>query len=112
MEKLSKEELVLLEMSVEKILIFLHRIHMKEKPYFLKHIENMKNNMEICFILDFDGWEQLEGLLKRDWKAANHEITGIPGFIIQAETRERKSELDCKFIELISEVECFFAHSF
>ena len=51
----------------------------------------------------------MEQILVRDWSAANHAMLGIPGFDFAAESAAEKAELDCRFIELLANIETFFA---
>ena len=46
--------------------------------------------------------------LIRDWSAANHVLIGIPGFDFAAKSAAEKAELDCRFIELLANIENFF----
>ncbi|MGC4017930.1 MAG: hypothetical protein QM793_00945 [Muricomes sp.] len=105
MRSLEKEELVPLGKCVEELLQFVHGLHMEETPYFYRLVQNMKYNLEICFLVRYDGWEQMEQILKRDWKGANHMLLGIPKFDIQADTPKKKAELNCKFLDLITNIE-------
>jgi hypothetical protein len=105
MRSLEREELVPLKRCLVDLLDFVKELPVEEIPYFYKCIENMKHNLEICFLVQYEGWEQMEWILKRDWKAANHILLGIPEFDINAESPEEKVRLDCRFLELISNIE-------
>ena len=65
----------------------------------------MYNNLEICVLVQYEGWERIESLLIRDWSAANQTLIGIPDFDIAQDDPEVKEVLVCRFIELISGVE-------
>ena len=60
-------------------------------------------------LLYTSGWEQMEQILIRDWSAANHVLIGIPGFDFAAKSAAEKAELDCRFIELLANIETFLA---
>mgnify|MGYP000987232924 FL=1 len=102
MDGLYKSELVPLRKCLEE---FIQGLKVEEIPYFYRFIENMKYNLEICCLVQYEGWEQLEKILKRDWKAANHMLLGIPGFDIHADNPDKRDELNCRFLELVSNVE-------
>lgn len=104
MGNLMREDLEPLKKRLQELSEFLYALHVEELPYFHRFIENMKNNLEICFLVQYDGWEDLEHILRRDWNAANNVLTGIPDFVIWVENQERRAELNCQFIELIADV--------
>ena len=105
MKSLAKEELVPLTKCLDELLSFIRGLQVEEIPYFYRFLENMRYNLEICFLVQYEGWEQIEQILRRDWKAANHMLIGIPGFSICADSAFRKAELECRFIELIANIE-------
>lgn len=105
MKSLEREELVPLRRCLEELLEFIQGLQVEEIPYFYKSVENMKHNLEICFLVKYEGWEQMERILKRDWRSANHMLLGIPGFNIRAASPSEKSELDCRFLQLIANIE-------
>lgn len=107
MTSLDREELVPLKESLDELLDFIRELQMEEIPYFYRCLENMKYNLETCFLVQYEGWEQMEQILLRDWSAANHAQIGIPGFDFSAESAAEKAELDCRFIELIANIEGF-----
>lgn len=107
MQNLLREDLYPLKLCIEELLEFVQGLHMEEQPYFCRFIENMHNNLEICGLVHYEGWEQMEKILRRDWTAANHMLVGIPGFQIKEESVKRKRELDCRFLELISRIEYY-----
>ncbi len=109
MRSLEREELVPLKRCLVDLLDFVKELQIDEIPYFYKCIENMKHNLEICFLVQYEGWEQIERILKRDWKDANHMLLGIPEFNIHAESKEEKVRLDCRFLELISKIEGYLS---
>lgn len=104
---LFRDQLVPLKECLEELLEFIQELKVEEIPYFYRSIENMKYNLEICCLVQYEGWEQLESILIRDWKAANHMLLGIPGFDIRADNPDKKDELNCRFLELVSNVEEF-----
>lgn len=104
---LFRDQLVPLKECLEELLEFIQGLKVEEIPYFYRSIENMKYNLEICCLVQYEGWEQLESILIRDWKAANHMLLGIPGFDIRADNPDKKDELNCRFLELVSNVEEF-----
>lgn len=105
MKSLVREDLVPLRECLDKLLNFVHELQVEEIPYFFRYIENMKYNLEICFLVRYEGWEQIELLLKRDWSAANHTLVGMPNFCISAENPAEKVKLECEFIGLIANVQ-------
>lgn len=107
MKTIAQDDLRTLRKKLEELVDFTLGLHHDETPYFLRFIENMKNNLDICLLVQYEGWEQMEYILKRDWTAANHRLIGIPGFDIYAENQEKKKELDCQFLELISIIESY-----
>ena len=109
MKSLDREDLVPLRKCLDELLDFIHELQMEEIPYFYRCLENMKYNLEICFLVQYEGWEQMEQNLVRDWSAANHAMLGIPGFDFAAESAAEKAELDCRFIELLANIETFLA---
>lgn len=105
MSSLKRDDLGTLRKLLIELLDFIEGLCVEESPYFSRFIENMKNNLEICYFVQYDGWEQMEYLLKRDWSEANHRLIGIPGFDIHADNPEEKERLDCRFLELVSGIE-------
>ena len=101
MKSLDREDLVPLRKCLDELLDFIHELQMEELPYYY--------NLEICFLVQYEGWEQMEQILVRDWSAANHAMLGIPGFDFAAESAAEKAELDCRFIELLANIETFLA---
>lgn len=102
---LYRNELIPLRVCLEELLEFTQGLKNEETLYFYRFIENMKYNLEICCMVPYEGWEQLDRILKRDWKAANHMLLGIPGFNICADNPDKRDELSCRFLELVSNVE-------
>lgn len=105
MRILAQDDLRNLRKYLDDLLKFVIRLHTEDIPYFLKYVENMKNNLDICMLVNYEGQEQIGQILRRDWTAANHRLIGIPGFDICIENQEEKKELDCQFLELISAIE-------
>lgn len=105
MGSLTREELEPLRNLLEELSDFTRGLHIEEIPYFSRFIENMKNNLEICRLVQYEGWEQMNHLLRRDWLAANRTLIGIPDFDICVENPEEKEALHCRFFELVSEIE-------
>lgn len=104
---IKREELVPIKNSLVELLNFVHKLQTKEIPYFCRFLECMVNNLEICFLVQYDHWEQMDWLLKRDWNLANQQLIGIPGFVLSEERLARKLELECQFIELITRLESY-----
>ena len=102
MKSLDREDLVPLRKCLDELLDFIRELQMEEIP-------NMKYNLEICCLVQYEGWEQMEQILIRDWSAANHVLIGIPGFDFAAKSAAEKAELDCRFIELLANIETFLA---
>lgn len=111
MKSLAREDLVPLGKCLDELLDFVHGLQVEEIPYFYKYIENMKNNLEICFLVHYEGWEQIELLLRRDWSAANHVLVGMPDFCISAEEPSQKAKLEYEFIRLTANVEKYFSRA-
>ena len=109
MKSLDREDLVPLRKCLDELLDFIRELQMEEIPYFYRCLENMKYNLEIFFLVQYEGWEQMEQILIRDWSAANHVLIGIPGFDFAAKSAAEKAELDCRFIELLANIETFLA---
>ncbi|MBU3875524.1 hypothetical protein HGO97_006835 [Faecalicatena sp. AGMB00832] len=107
MRGLTKEELEPLKNLLEELSVFVKELHIEEIPYFSRFIENMKNNLEICRLVHYEDWEQMNHLLKRDWSAANQTLIGIPDFDICVENPVEKEELNCRFLELVSGIESY-----
>lgn len=105
MSSLKRDDLKTLRNLLEELLDLLCGLCVEEPPYFFRFIENMKNNLEICHFVQYEGWEQMEYLLRRDWSEANHRLIGIPEFNINSDNPEEKEELDCRFLELVSGIE-------
>lgn len=105
MESLKRDDLKPLGKLLNELIDFIYGLQVEEIPYFFRFIENMKNNLDICLIVRYEGWEQMEYLLRRDWFAANNTLIGIPGFDIHASDAAEKEFLDCRFLELISGIE-------
>ena len=105
MNSLARDELEPLKNLLEELLAFVKDLHIEEIPYFSRFIENMKNNLEICHLVHYENWEQMNHLLKRDWSAANQTLLGIPDFDIRVENPVEKEELNCRFLELVSGIE-------
>lgn len=108
MKSLRKNELVPLRDCLNELLDFFQELKIKETPYFLKYVERMKYNLEICIIVQYVEWEKIEQILKRDWKAANHRLIGIPGMLFCEEVFLKSSEQEIQFIELIARIEAYF----
>lgn len=104
MKKLEREDLVPLQRALTTLLDFVKNVNRGELPYFYKFVKTMKNNVQICICVEYEGWEQLETILKRDWSAANHVFIGIPDYTIREENVEVKHNLDIRFLELISNI--------
>ncbi len=104
---LKREELEPLRNLLEEFLDFVKGLHIEEIPYFSRFIENMNNNLEICRLVQYEGWEQMNQLLKRDWLAANQTLIGIPDFRIGGEDQEEKDALNCRFFELVTGIESY-----
>lgn len=103
MKTLRKEELLPLKQTIDEVLELIRRQNLKEVPYFMKFLERMRCNLRTCMLVEYEGWEQLEHTLKRDWKEANHIVTGIPAFQF---TCEQKS-LEKEFTNLIIDIEFY-----
>ncbi len=110
MKKLKKEEVLPLKESIEKLLEFLYDLNLKKVPYFMKFLERMNFNLRTCILVDYDGWEQLEDLLKRDWNEANHAITGIPAFRLPMNDPDEKKRLEKEFFLLLTVVDVYVNH--
>lgn len=105
MNSLKREDLEPLRKHLKDLSEFICSSYIREVPYFFRFIENMYNNLEICVLVQYEGWERIESLLIRDWSAANQTLIGIPDFDIAQDDPEVKEVLVCRFIELISGVE-------
>ncbi len=66
MRGLTKEELEPLKNLLEELSVFVKELHIEEIPYFSRFIENMKNNLEICRLVHYEDWEQMNHLLKKE----------------------------------------------
>lgn len=108
MRELQKEELVPLRDCLDELLDFIQELGMSNVPYFCKFVERMKDNLEICILVQYEGWERIEHILRRDWNAANHKLIGIPDFRICEECLSKKEQLDFQFIELTARIESYF----
>ena len=60
MTSLDREELVPLKECLDELLDFIRELQIEEIPYFYRCLENMKYNLEICFLVRYEGWEQME----------------------------------------------------
>ena len=107
MGPVTKSELVPLLRKIDELLAFMHSLGLANQPYFVKFIERMKYNIQTCITVRYDGWEQMDRLLKRDWKEANHMLLGIPDFEIPADNSEDKHRLSCQFLELIGVIDMY-----
>lgn len=107
MKKLMKEELLPLKQTIEKALQFIYDLNLKHMPYFMKYLERMQCNLRTCILVDYEGWEQLENTLRRDWKAANHVVTGIPTFQFPENSLSEKQRLEKEFFTLLIDIEFY-----
>lgn len=57
MKSLDREDLVPLRKCLDELLDFIRELQMEEIPYFYRCLENMKYNLEICFLVQYEGWE-------------------------------------------------------
>lgn len=108
MKSLKQEEFVPLKCNLEELLDFICELEVREVPYFQRYLERMRDNIELCILVQYESWEKLELILRRDWKEANHKIIGIPDFRICDESMAKKEVLDFRFIELIATIESYF----
>lgn len=110
MSSLKRGDLEPLGEILQELTEFICGLHVEEIPYFVKFIECMRYNLEICLLVQYEDWEQLDYILRRDWSAANHHLIGIPDFDIQVSDLDKKRKLECRFLELINNVEKYLSH--
>ncbi len=103
MKTLRKEELLPLKQTIERALELVRGQNLEEVPYFMKYLERMRCNLRTCILVEYEGWEQLEHTLRRDWKAANHMVTGIPAFRFAWDQKSIEKE----FANLIIDIEFY-----
>ncbi len=107
MKKLRKEDLLPLKQTIEKALEIIRNQNLKEVPYFTKFLERMRCNLRTCILVEYDGWEQLEDTLRRDWKAANHIIIGIPAFHFPNNCTNEQKNVEEEFANLLIDIEFY-----
>ena len=80
------EELISLRNSLNTLMSLVNELHLEERPYFLRFLDRMKNNIEtgICMVrmerMRPEDWMYLEEILRRDWEEANRIDMGIPSY--------------------------------
>lgn len=107
MKQLRKEELLPLKQTIEKALALIKNLNLKEMPYFMKFLERMRCNLRTCILVEYEGWEQLEYTLKRDWKAANHIMIGIPSFQFPDTCTIDEKRMQDEFKNLVIDIEFY-----
>ncbi len=95
-----KCNLALLKKNLENLLAFMQTIDLEEYDFFYRQVERMLNNVEICILLKYDGWEQMEDILLRDWYLVKEMYERVR-YSGASETRE---EREC-FVYLLTSIE-------
>ncbi len=107
MKALRKEELLPLKQTIEKVLQLIRKLNLNEIPYFTKFLERMWYNLRTCILVDYEGWEQLEKTLRRDWNEANNIVVGIPAFQFPIDVTSEQKSIEYEFANLLIDIEFY-----
>ena len=103
-----RTDLVLLRAALVGLLDFLKEVGYTEPPYFCRFLSTMRHNIEICMWGNYEGWERLLVMLKRDWQMAYYGFMGISEYHREVEKQGWDDENSFQLAQLIAEVEVFF----
>ena len=77
-------------------------------PYFYRHFDTMKNNIDLFLCIGDDDIDRLHLVLERDWKASHTTLLGVQEY----DLRENNPDIDPRmcfyFARLVSEVGKYF----
>lgn len=101
MSKLRKQNLEPLREALQELTDFVRNMDQAEYSYFYRQVERMGNNVEICILVRYDGWEQLERILLRDWNSVKRMYEDA----WMMEWRNGKEKH--RFLQLLTEIEWY-----
>lgn len=101
MGKLIKQNLAPLREALDELSDFVRKMDQTEYSYFYRQLERMGYNVEICILVRYDGWEQLEGILLRDWNSIKQMYDEI--WYIEWKDREEQY----RFLQLLTLIEWY-----
>ncbi len=104
MGRLMKKNLEPLKKALSELSGFIQKLDQTEYSYFYRQIERMENNVEICILVRYDGWEQLEGILLRDWNCVKQMYDDLWRMELQDEKEKYR------FLQLLLLIEWYLSN--
>lgn len=105
---IKKMRLKKLRDELERLTDFIKDVEGRNLPYFYRHFDTMKNNIDLFLCIGDDDIDRLHLVLERDWKASHTTLLGVQEY----DLRENNPDIDPRmcfyFARLVSEVGKYF----